>query len=75
MEYAAPEDAAKLIFRKMRGGGFGRRANTQNKSGRVCELREAVWAETAQSALGSNVTEAVVAVPFEFAPAQKKALR
>ncbi|KAF7647734.1 hypothetical protein LDENG_00167480 [Lucifuga dentata] len=31
--------------------------------------------ETAQSALGSDVTDAVVTVPFEFAHAQKKALR
>ncbi|KAM8908005.1 heat shock 70 kDa protein 14 [Spinachia spinachia] len=31
--------------------------------------------ETAQSALGSDVTEAVITVPFEFAHAQKRALR
>ncbi|XP_068442982.1 heat shock 70 kDa protein 14 [Clinocottus analis] len=31
--------------------------------------------ETAQSALGSDVTEAVITVPFEFANAQKRALR
>jgi len=31
--------------------------------------------ETAQSALGSEVTEAVITVPFEFAQAQKNALR
>ncbi|KAM3859295.1 heat shock 70 kDa protein 14 [Diretmus argenteus] len=31
--------------------------------------------ETAQSALGSDVTEAVITVPFEFAQAQKSALR
>uniref|UniRef100_A0A4W6EMP2 Heat shock protein 14 n=1 Tax=Lates calcarifer TaxID=8187 RepID=A0A4W6EMP2_LATCA len=31
--------------------------------------------ETAQSALGSDVTEAVITVPFEFAHAQKLALR
>uniref|UniRef100_A0A8C9ZF58 Heat shock protein 14 n=1 Tax=Sander lucioperca TaxID=283035 RepID=A0A8C9ZF58_SANLU len=31
--------------------------------------------ETAQSALGSDVTEAVITVPFEFAQAQKRALR
>uniref|UniRef100_A0A665W893 Heat shock 70 kDa protein 14 n=1 Tax=Echeneis naucrates TaxID=173247 RepID=A0A665W893_ECHNA len=31
--------------------------------------------ETAQSALGSDVTEAVITVPFEFAHAQKHALR
>ncbi|XP_071782531.1 heat shock 70 kDa protein 14 [Centroberyx gerrardi] len=31
--------------------------------------------ETAQSALGSDVTEAVITVPFEFAHAQKSALR
>uniref|UniRef100_A0A674P6C0 Heat shock 70 kDa protein 14 n=1 Tax=Takifugu rubripes TaxID=31033 RepID=A0A674P6C0_TAKRU len=49
IKYVAPEDAAKVIFKKMR--------------------------ETAQSALGSNVTEVVVAVPVEFAPAQKKAMR
>ncbi|TMS03033.1 Heat shock 70 kDa protein 14 [Larimichthys crocea] len=48
-EYVAPEDAAKLIFHKMK--------------------------ETAQSALGSDVTEAVITVPFEFAHAQKRALR
>uniref|UniRef100_A0A671WHU4 Heat shock protein 14 n=1 Tax=Sparus aurata TaxID=8175 RepID=A0A671WHU4_SPAAU len=48
-EYVAPEDAAKLIFHKMK--------------------------ETAQSALGSDVTEAVITVPFEFAHAQKQALR
>ncbi|KAM3587493.1 uncharacterized protein V6R79_006814 [Siganus canaliculatus] len=47
--YVAPEDAAKLIFHKMK--------------------------ETAQSALGSDVTEAVITVPFEFGPAQKRALR
>nr|XP_046234501.1 heat shock 70 kDa protein 14 [Scatophagus argus]XP_046234502.1 heat shock 70 kDa protein 14 [Scatophagus argus] len=48
-EYVAPEDAAKLIFSKMK--------------------------ETAQSALGSDVTEAVITVPFEFAHVQKRALR
>lgn len=31
--------------------------------------------ETAQSALGSDVTDAVITVPFEFAHAQKRALR
>ncbi|KAK5876777.1 hypothetical protein CesoFtcFv8_026098 [Champsocephalus esox] len=31
--------------------------------------------ETAQSALGSDVNEAVITVPFEFAHAQKRALR
>ncbi|XP_020494448.2 heat shock 70 kDa protein 14 [Labrus bergylta] len=31
--------------------------------------------ETAQSAVGSDVTEAVITVPFEFAHAQKRALR
>ncbi|XP_029016937.1 heat shock 70 kDa protein 14 isoform X3 [Betta splendens] len=31
--------------------------------------------ETAQSALGSDVTDAVITVPFEFAQAQKRALR
>ncbi|CAJ1055692.1 heat shock 70 kDa protein 14 [Xyrichtys novacula] len=31
--------------------------------------------ETAQSAVGSDVTEAVITVPFEFAHAQKSALR
>ncbi|XP_053718909.1 heat shock 70 kDa protein 14 [Synchiropus splendidus] len=31
--------------------------------------------ETAQSALGSDASEAVITVPFEFAHAQKKALR
>ncbi|XP_068163495.1 heat shock 70 kDa protein 14 isoform X4 [Antennarius striatus] len=48
-QYVAPEDAAKLIFQKMK--------------------------ETAQSAVGSDVTEAVITVPFEFAHAQKRALR
>ncbi|XP_061570226.1 heat shock 70 kDa protein 14 [Cololabis saira] len=48
-QYIAPEDAAKLIFHKMK--------------------------ETAQSALGSDVTETVITVPFEFAQAQKRALR
>lgn len=32
-------------------------------------------AETAQSALGSDVTDAVITVPFEFTQAQKTALR
>ncbi|XP_028256265.1 heat shock 70 kDa protein 14 [Parambassis ranga] len=31
--------------------------------------------ETAQSALGSDITDAVITVPFEFAHAQKQALR
>ncbi|XP_038148092.1 heat shock 70 kDa protein 14 [Cyprinodon tularosa] len=48
-ELVAPEDVAKLIFRKMK--------------------------ETAQSALGSDVTDCVITVPFEFAHAQKRALR
>ncbi|XP_019747372.1 heat shock 70 kDa protein 14 [Hippocampus comes] len=48
-KYVAPEDAAKLIFHKMK--------------------------ETAQSALGSDVTDAVITVPFEFGPPQKHALR
>ncbi|TNN72881.1 Heat shock protein 14 [Liparis tanakae] len=34
-----------------------------------------IGTETAQSALGSDVTEAVITVPFEFANAQKRALR
>uniref|UniRef100_A0A3B3X937 Heat shock 70 kDa protein 14 n=1 Tax=Poecilia mexicana TaxID=48701 RepID=A0A3B3X937_9TELE len=45
----APEDVAKLIFKKMK--------------------------ETAQSALGSDVTDTVITVPFEFAHAQKRSLR
>ncbi|KAM4711467.1 heat shock 70 kDa protein 14 [Anableps anableps] len=48
-EFVAPEDVAKLIFKKMK--------------------------ETAQSALGSDVTDTVITVPFEFAHAQKRALR
>ena len=31
--------------------------------------------ETAQAALGSDVTDAVITVPFEFSQAQKTALR
>lgn len=45
------------------------------KNDEICRVKKAVLSETAQSALGSNVTEVVVAVPFDFAPAQKKAMR
>ncbi|XP_054911613.1 heat shock 70 kDa protein 14 isoform X2 [Poeciliopsis prolifica] len=48
-ELVAPEDVAKLIFKKMK--------------------------ETAQSALGSDVTDTVITVPFEFAHSQKRSLR
>lgn len=34
-----------------------------------------VCAETAQSALGSDVKDAVITVPFEFGEMQKSALR
>lgn len=40
----------------------------------VCPIFS-ISTETAQSALGSDVTEAVITVPFEFAHAQKLALR
>lgn len=73
MKYIAPEDAAKLIFKKMRGRF--RKRQKKKKKVEICELKKVVLTETAQSALGSNVTEVVVTVPFEFAPAQKKALR
>ena len=38
-------------------------------------LTVSISTETAQSALGSDVNEAVITVPFEFGPAQKRALR
>lgn len=34
-----------------------------------------IFTETAQSALGSDITEVVITVPLEFAHAQKCALR
>ncbi|KAM9310900.1 heat shock 70 kDa protein 14 [Gastrophryne carolinensis] len=48
MKLVSPEDAAKLVFSKMK--------------------------ETAQSALGSDVTDVVITVPFDFGPSQKKSL-
>lgn len=77
VKYVAPEDAAKLIFKKMRGR-FWETLTLKKKKKKKVEiggLKKVVLTETAQSALGSSVTEVVVTVPFEFAPAQKKALR
>lgn len=75
VKYVAPEDTAKLIFKKMRGCFWEMLTLKKKKKVEIYELKKFVLTETAQSALGSNVTEVVVTVPFEFAPAQKKALR
>ncbi|KAM5172938.1 heat shock 70 kDa protein 14 [Mantella aurantiaca] len=48
VKFVSPEDAAKLVFSKMK--------------------------ETAQSALGSDVNDVVITVPFDFGSSQKKSL-
>lgn len=75
-QYVAPEDAAKLILHKMKGTLNDKNMhkfrflNEQKVSNPLM-----VFTETAQSALGSDITEVVITVPLEFAHAQKCALR
>lgn len=80
LEYVAPVDAAKLIFHKMKGNYSLTHTHAQKHTHSQMQtlfnqLIFPNFTETAQSALGSDVTEAVVTVPFEFAHAQKHALR
>lgn len=70
MKHVSPEDAAKVIFTKMRGSSWKGGMVKSEDRGHVL-----VSPETAQSALGSSTSDVVIAVPFEFAAAQKKAVR
>lgn len=74
-EYVAPEDVAKLILRKMKGSLWKPHAHRDACFVRNSKLIIPIFTETAQSALDSDVTDAVITVPFEFAHAQKHALR
>lgn len=74
-EAVAPEDAAKLIFQKMKGRLQKMHRHNDHNMEINSELFLYPLTETAQSALGSDITEGVITVPFEFAHAQKQALR
>ena len=90
-KHVSPEDVAKLIFHKMKGNNMADSHNYLPLSfnrlsfhyfNRPFGPQGGSWfhvfvvsPETAQSALGSDVNEAVITVPFEFAQAQKSALR
>lgn len=72
--YIATEEVAKLIFHKMKGQFTHMYKYTHVHT--QCKLTDhSTFTETAQSALGSDITDVVVTVPFEFAHAQKRALR
>lgn len=72
-DYVAPVDAAKAILLKMKGKSLTDFLNPHcANSG---ELMISFFTETAQSALGSDVIDAVFTVPFDFSHSQEQALR
>lgn len=72
-EYVAPVDAAKAILLNMKGKRLTDIVNPHWVD--TGELMISLFTETAQSALGSDVTDAVFTVPFDFSNSQEQALR